>query len=139
LAEDYIRLGIQGAQENNSRFSLVLAAIPGFAALKQTLPQEKSRKMFKDTEELIKDNLRRAGDNVLQGSGELMLFLNDCNKESALRVIGRLETAIVNYLAAAQLQDKIQLKFSCVTYPDEAKNPEELMKILRGVLPEKQV
>ncbi|MCU0651884.1 MAG: PAS domain S-box protein [Candidatus Omnitrophica bacterium] len=138
LAKDYIKQGIKVAQENNSRFSLVLVAIPGFTALKQTLPAEKLRKILQDGEELIRDNFRRAGDNVLQDSGEIILFLNDCNKESALRVIGRLEAAIEGYLVASQFKDKIQLKFSCSTYPDEAKTAEELMNNLRSASSEKR-
>ena len=62
---------------------------------------------------------------------EIDVVLNDCDKKSALRVKDRLEQALDDYLTRQNLAKKIELRFGCAAYPDEAKNDKELIRKAR--------
>lgn len=121
LMKENIELGIKDALENKTNFSLVVISIPEAENLRDKFQPEVIRQVLKDLEIIVKNNLRRSGDNALKERGELSVFLRDCDKETALRMEGRLEQAIDDYLMAHDLSGKLYLKFGTATFPEEAR------------------
>lgn len=133
LAGEFIVNGIRRALENDSRFSVVSVRIIEVDKFIATFSQEKIRQIGKDIEIILKNGLRHSGDTVLKDTDELLVFLNDCYKENALRVEGRFEQTIDDYLVSHNLVNKIHFKFSSATFPEDASNASGLYKKARRV------
>ena len=88
--------------------------------------------VLKDMEEALKSNLRREGDIAWKVSYEVIVLLTHCNGENALSVQDRSRQILESCLASKKLDKKIKIKFGYATYPDEAKNAEELIKKAKG-------
>ena len=131
VVKEYTNNGIKEASRKNGQLSLIVVSIADFEKLKQALSGEETQLLLKDLEEALKSSLRRAGDVVVKDTGEIMVFLSDCNRESALTVEGRLQQALENALVKKGLAKKISLRFGLAVYPDDAKSDEELLKKAR--------
>jgi diguanylate cyclase (GGDEF)-like protein len=128
LFKEYVNNGIKDAMKKDSKMSLIVASIADFDKLKKSLSIEKIKSIVKGIEDTLKNGLRRTGDVSFKDTGEIVVILVDCDKENALRVEGRLEQALDDYLASEKLTEKIELRLGCATYPDDAKTDEELLK-----------
>ncbi len=126
--KEYVNNGIQKAIEDNVKMSLVVISLAEFDKLKERLSETEIKQLLKDMEKVLQDGLRRAGDVAVRDTGELIIILNGCNKESALIVEGRLAQMLEDFLAKKGLIRGINLRFGCATYPDEARVDEELLK-----------
>jgi len=131
LFREYVSAGIKEVVEKDSRLSIVTISIKEFDKLKKELSKEEIGEILKGMESVLKNSLRRSGDVVIKDTGEVIVLLVDCTKESALRVEGRLEQALADYLAKKKIVKKIKLQIGCATYPDEAKDDEELIRKAR--------
>ena len=76
----------------------------------------------------LEHTLRLERDVVVKGTEEIDILLADCSKEDVLKVKNRLAQILGDYFVRQNLSDKIKLHFGFSTYPDEAKNDEELIK-----------
>lgn len=128
MFKEYVNKGIKEAMEKDSKMSLIVVSIAGFDKLIQKMPIRQIGSILKDMETVLKNALRRKGDVVAKNTGEVIVILADCNKESALRVESRLKEVLKDYLAREKMIDNIKLQFGCTTYPDEAVSDEELIK-----------
>ncbi len=134
LLKKYINDGIGEASKNNTKMSLILISIADFDKLKQELSGEKVDSILHDMEALLENNLRRAerslsqaADAVLKLSDENFVVVTNCSKENILRVKGKLEQILDDYLACQNVADKIKLLFGFATYPDDADTEEDLI------------
>jgi len=134
LLKKYINDGIRKASKNDTKMSLILISVADFDKLKQELSGEKVDSTLHNIEALLENNLRRpesgsprAADTVLKLSDENFVILTSCNKENILRVKGRLEQILGDYLAYQNVADKIKLLFGFATYPDDADTDEDLI------------
>jgi GGDEF domain-containing protein len=133
LVKEYAEAGIKKAHDNNANFSLIVIKVRDIEKLNQMLEPDKIQGLLKDLEGVIKGGLRGAGDTALNNSGEYSIFLNDCGKENALRIEGRIEQMIDEYFSSFDLKERVHLKFICTTYPDEAKSAQEfIVKAKKG-------
>lgn len=129
LFKEYINNGIKEAKSKDVKMSLVVVSLANFDKSKQKFSDAELDSILKDMEDVLRNNLRpQEGDALLKGVGEIAVLLADCNKENALKVEGRLEHMLEDYLTKKKLTKKIKLTFGRATYPDEAKNDEELFK-----------
>ena len=117
---------IEEAVRLNSKMSVITISIIDFSNLKRQLDSQKLRFGLLDIERVLRYSLRLPGDTVLRDDGEIFIILEECGKENALTVESRLERAIADYLKREELAEEIKLRFGSITYPDEAKNAEEL-------------
>ncbi|MFH1287390.1 MAG: ATP-binding protein, partial [bacterium] len=129
--KEYARSGIKKASEGGLKMSLILISIAGFNKLKEKLTSKKMRSILEDIGGILKGTLRQKADIIFKDSEELIVLI-DCNKESALRVEGRLEQAVEGYLNSRNLADEFKLNLGCSTYPDDGGNEEELIKKAGG-------
>lgn len=128
ILKEYINRGIKEAMEKDSKMSLIVVSIAEFNKLRQQFPAKKIRSVLKNMEDVLRDSLRREGDVALRDSSEIVVILADCDRENSLRVEGRLEQSLNDYLVRQKLANKIKLRFRCATFPDDAKSAEGLIK-----------
>lgn len=128
LFKEHINIGIKEALDKSSKVSLIVVSILDFNKLLEELSVEKLHSILKNLEDAVKNSLRRAGDVVIKDTGELVIILPGCDKESALRIEGRITQILEENLTKDGLYNKIKLKFGSATYPDEAKDNEDLIK-----------
>lgn len=128
MFKDYVDNAIRRAKERDLRVSIIIVSIVNFDKIKQEFSPEKIDVILKEIEGILKGTLRRQGDIVVKDSGEIIVLLTDCNKENALIIEGRLEQGIDDYLLRQNLTDKVNFRFGSATYPDEARNDEELVR-----------
>ncbi|MFH0731520.1 MAG: ATP-binding protein [Candidatus Omnitrophota bacterium] len=133
VLKEHIDKAIADAQEKNSKLSVIAVSLASSDRLNEALPDEKIQSVLKDIENILDSSLLRSEDISVKATGEIIVVLADCDKESALKVRLRIEQAIRNYLTSRELTDKIKLLFSCITYPDEAKTSEEIVKKTKGI------
>ena len=127
LFEEYVTGGIDAAKKNDSNMSLVLLTITNIDSLKRKYPDEQIRLMLKSIEASLEDSLRREGDLVVKDTGEIIVLLADCDRESVSAVKDRLEKALKEHLGNKGLEE-IKIQFGYATYPDEAENDVDLIK-----------
>lgn len=90
--------------------------------------------IINESARLIKDTLRREGDDVVNSGGEMIVILADCDKESAAKVQYRLEEIVGKYLADQNADGAIRVNYGCATYPDDAKGAPELIVRAKAAL-----
>jgi diguanylate cyclase (GGDEF)-like protein len=129
LFREHVNNGIKEALDKNTKMSLVIVALANFDKLKQELSHENLQTILKDMEGILKNSLRHdRGDVVVRDSGEIIVILTGCDKDNSLKIEGRLNQALEDYLTRQKLTDKIMLRFGRATYPDEAKSDEALIE-----------
>jgi signal transduction histidine kinase/GGDEF domain-containing protein len=126
--KEYVSTGIKRALENNFKISLIVVSILEFDKLKQELTPKSLNLILKDIETELKYTLRLERDVAVKGIEEIDILLDDCDKEGVLKVKNRLAQILKDYFIRKNLSDKIKIHFGFSTYPDEAKNDEELIK-----------
>ena len=149
LFKEYIDNGIKQAMKKDSNMSLIIVSPANahksgqkFTPLEKVsdrknsltgLTSEMVETILKDMEDVLKNSLRgEEGDAAVKGAEEVAVILADCNKEHALRVEGRFEHILEDYLARKKLTKKVELRFGCAAYPDDARSAEELIKIAKA-------
>ena len=129
IVKEAIDSGIKWAKKENAKMSLVVVSLTEINKLRQKLSSETVDSILQDMEEVLKNSLRREeGDEAIKGIGEIIVVLANCAKENSLRVEGRLEHILEEYLVRKKLSRKVNLQLSCATYPDDAQNPEKLLE-----------
>jgi diguanylate cyclase (GGDEF)-like protein/PAS domain S-box-containing protein len=125
----HVNNGIKEALDKNTKMSLVIVALANFDKLKQELSHENLQTILKDMEGILKNSLRHGREDVVvRDSGEIIVILTGCDKDNSLKIEGRLNQALEDYLTRQKLTDKIMLRFGRATYPDEAKSDEALIE-----------
>ncbi|MDD5584214.1 MAG: PAS domain S-box protein, partial [Candidatus Omnitrophica bacterium] len=128
VLKDILTCDIEKAAKNNTKVSLVMVSMPEFDTIKQNFLPEKLTTLLAYLEEIFKNGLRRSGDVVVEGAGELVAILRDCDKENSRILKERLQQALNDYLKEQNLADTIRLRFGNATYPDDAMDEETLVK-----------
>lgn len=136
IFKQYVNNGIKNAMERNTKMSLIVVSIAKFDELKQKLSKEEIKSILKDVEGNLKNSLRREGNVVVKNTGETIVILTDCDRENALRVEGRLEQSLEDYLRTKNQTKDIVLRFGLATYPDDAKEDEGLISKAKKTLGE---
>lgn len=131
IYREYVHNAMRDAVKKDSKMSLIAVSMEELDQLKQGLPEEKMALILRDIEAVLRNSLRRQGDVAFKDLTEAFVILADCNKENALRVGGRLEQSLKDYLVSQRLARKVQLRFGYATFPDEAKSGEELITLAR--------
>jgi len=119
LLRESIDSAIRVAIMNDSKMSLIMVSGENFQSI------------MADVVLVLEKSLRRDGDIVFKGEGEVFVFLVDCDKENSLRVEERLREALQEYLLSRKLADKIKLNFGAATFPNDGSSPEELIEKVR--------
>jgi signal transduction histidine kinase/GGDEF domain-containing protein len=134
LILEYVNNGIISAKEKDSKMSLIIISIDENYKLTKKIQLEELHSILMGMEEAVDNSLRKAGDAVVKVAGEVIVILTGCDKENALRVEGRLEKVIEDFLNEKKILNKIKIIMGCATYPDEAKEDIQLIKKAKTIL-----
>ena len=128
LLKEYVDKGIEEADKNNNKMSLIAVSIDNFSKVKELLTVKKIHSVLRDVDNVLKNNQDGAVGIALKDTHCCILIIPNSSKQGVLSAEGRLKQAVDDYLMHEKLADKVKLKFGCATYPDEAINSEELIK-----------
>ena len=133
--KEYIESGIREVSARKAPLSLVVIRVAGFEKLQKDLGREKIQGIFNEIEKIIKDSLRRRGDAVIRGVDEFVILLFDTTKENIAVVRSRIKEAADSHLCKSEKKwgRKIDIIISNATYPDEARDGEELLNRARAI------
>lgn len=129
VLREYVDKGMGEAEQHANKMSLIMVGVKQSSNGKEKLSQAKIVTVLKQIDGILKSNLDHAGGTALKEARECIIILPNSSKETALSAEGRLKQAIDDYLTRERLTDQISLRFGCATYPDEARNSEELIKL----------
>lgn len=126
-AEQLFREAVEGAvrqaSDSNEAVSFVLVSLE--------LPAEDMHTVRHNVEQVLKRALRRDGDLLVKDTGDIIVILEDCGKAEVLRIEGRLEQALSDYIAQETKLGEIKFKVGVSTYPQDGRTFDELMKKAR--------
>jgi len=129
LFQECINNSIREAINKNSKMSLIAVSIFELNKLKQKLSRQVLDSTFKDIEDTLRNNNCRAGDVVVRETNENIVLLTNCDKKNALKIEGRIEKTLDDYLKDRNLNNEIKLGFGSATYPDDGLYAEKLLEI----------
>ncbi|MEI6831800.1 MAG: ATP-binding protein, partial [Candidatus Omnitrophota bacterium] len=122
-AREYIEDAINDALKTGTHLSLIVATLKYSDKIKAEISVE----VLAELEKIIIDQIHKGKDLVLRYTNEFFIILQDCNKNSALIVQGRIEQAIRSCCSKIHLGEDVEISFGAVTYPDEANSYQELI------------
>lgn len=129
---EYVNDAIKEAEKKETKMTVVMVAAGHAPGAKQKLSEDELQATVKDLAEVIDSGLRREGDVVARGKGEIIIILSGCSAEHVSSVKGRLYQAMEECLKLEGWEDKVSLNFGAATYPDEAYSNKELIEKARG-------
>ena len=86
-----------------------------------------------ELEKIITDQIHKGKDLVLRYTNDFFIILQNCNKNSAFVVQGRIEQAIRSCCSQIHLGEDVEISFGVATYPDEANSYQELVNKAKQV------
>jgi PAS domain S-box-containing protein/diguanylate cyclase (GGDEF)-like protein len=123
-----IENAIRIASGKNREMSVIVVSISNFETEKKRLTEDTLRKILRNFEQVLHENLRKKGDTVIKDTGDIVIILEECDKENALFVQARLEKALRKHLRDSGNTQRIEFKMGCATYPNEGQSDEELFQ-----------
>ena len=84
-------------------------------------------------ENLLSGDLHREGDLIFRDSKRCAALIADCDKGHINIVCERIKGTMTRYIAQEKLNDKVELKVGYATYPDDARNSDDLLKKIKIV------
>ena len=121
-AREYIEDAIDDAIKASAHMTLVVATFSYSDKIKNTYDG-----LVEDLLKVIRGQLYRGRDLVLQYPKEFFIIMRDCDKNSGLIVQGRIEQALKSYLNNINLGNDIKISFGLAVYPDEGNSYQELV------------
>lgn len=76
---------------------------------------------------IIKNTLRRQGDEIVGNNGDMLVILVDCAKDHSMLVRQRLEQILNKFLEEKKVREKLDIKYGCATFPDDGRTNVELI------------
>ncbi len=134
LLREQLRERIDQAAKDGAGMSLILAAIVERGAENGALPPERRRALIAGVEAVFTSSLRREGDRTMETPNGIAVLLTDCTKEHASRIRARCEGAVARYLEAERASGLVRFVCSSATFPDDARNDEELLERARRAI-----
>lgn len=139
--KEHIQRGILQVAAKQSRLSLIVIKVSGFANIQKELGHEKTYELLKDIELLFHSSLRDRTDTIVRDTGEIVIVLTDTPKENAIVVKSRIEELIQSYLSKSNkpLIRETVFTIGMATYPEDAKTDVDLLNKARGVVKAKEM
>jgi signal transduction histidine kinase len=82
-----------------------------------------------DCARMIKNTLRREGDEVVANNADMLVILADCNKEHSLLVRRRLEQILSRLFEDKKMKGSVYTQYGCATFPDDGRTETELINM----------
>ncbi|MDP3791425.1 MAG: ATP-binding protein [Candidatus Omnitrophota bacterium] len=127
LFDEYAEKAIKAAAKNRSKVSIALVCVTSKGESSDASWKKGFHNAINDCARLIKNTLRRQGDELVSNEGDMMVVLADCNKEHSILVRQRLEQILDKCLGEKKVRDKLDIKYGCATFPDDGKVGRDLI------------
>jgi len=127
LWSEFVSKAIDNAHNNKSRVSILIISVKTKEGLKDELWLKNFHNIMFDCARAIKNALRYKGDDLLINDGQIVVILTDCDKEHALLVRQRVEMIMDKCLNEKKIKDKINARYGCATFPEDAGTDTELI------------
>lgn len=141
-----IALEIERSRRYGSLFSLIFMDIDDLKKVNEKFGHLTGSKVLVETARLLQDNLRKVDVTIRYGGDEFVIILPQTAKEAGFLVAERLRKVVEKniFLKKEDGHIRITASFGVASFPDHAKNKEELLKIAdkamyRGKLSTKNV
>ncbi|MEI8175804.1 MAG: ATP-binding protein [Candidatus Omnitrophota bacterium] len=132
IFREYVKNGIKDAQDKEQPFSILVARIDNFDALKKRYGVVKPYLLLGDIVAVIKERLRRVTDVALRSNGECVVLLPETDKKGVILVEQRIREAIAKLLIDKKIDRDAQVSFGNATYPDDAMDNMEIIARARA-------
>jgi anti-sigma regulatory factor (Ser/Thr protein kinase) len=131
--KEHVTTAVEEALFWDSKMSLIVVAVEDLDGGKKELLEKKIDSILTGIESVLRGSLRRKGDGAFRNSGDVMVILADCDRQQVINVKKRLELVLKNHLIRKRLDKRIAMNFSCVTFPDDERTVEELIRKAKKV------
>jgi signal transduction histidine kinase/GGDEF domain-containing protein len=133
--KELISEGLKKAIKEGQALSVLIFDIKNFEAVRQKIGEERAGLVVRTFWELIKDNLRREGDNLgVEDIHTILSILPGTEKGNATLALERMRSALQGYLLKEGLKEEVNLGCEAVTYPDDGKTEEELLTRITNIM-----
>jgi len=130
--KEHVDNAITDAEAKGKSMSLIIVSVSGLKDFGKEIPEDEIQSILGGLAATVENSLRQQRDFLIKGYDEMIAILPDCDKKNALRVEGRLEKALEDYLTNLKIGDKVSLHFGGATYPDEAANGRDLIRMAKN-------
>lgn len=133
--KELISEGLKKAIKEGQALSVLIFDIKNFEAVQQKIGEERAGFVVRTFWELIKDNLRREGDNLgVEDLHTILSILPGTEKGNATLALERMRSVLQGYLFKEELMDEVDLGCEVVAYPDDGKTEEELLSKITDIM-----
>jgi len=133
--KELISEGLKKAIKEGQVLSVLIFDVKNFEAVQQRIGEERAGFVVRTFWELIKDNLRREGDNLgIEDLHTILSILPGTEKENARLALERMRNVLQGYLLREGLKEEVNVGCEAVTYPDDGKTEEELFTKITDIM-----
>jgi signal transduction histidine kinase/GGDEF domain-containing protein len=133
--KELISEGLKKAIKEGQALSVLIFDIKNFQAVQQKIGEEKAALLVHTFWELLRDNLRRDGDNLgVEDLHTILSILPGTEKKKATSALERMRNVLWDYLFKEGLKEEVDLGCEVFAYPDDGKTEEELFSKITDVM-----
>lgn len=128
--KDYTENAIKEAAKSGAKLTIAAARVSGT----EGMVNDAKDAILVNIRKIVRENLYREGDFVVREADEILIAIAGCDKRYALVVTDRIKKRIEDYLASSNLSKRLNVRFGVATYPDDAQNEEDIIRVVRSYL-----
>jgi len=132
ILREYVKEGIMESQDKDSVFSILVARIDNFDALKKKYGMAKPYLLLERILDVTKKTLRRVTDTTIKSSGECAALLPGTDKNGVVAVEQRIREAVANCLISEKMDKEVQVSFGNASYPGDGRDNIEVIARARA-------
>lgn len=122
-----VNKAVDNAARNKSKVSLVFICMRYKDGQPDAFAQKSFHTVINDCSRMMKNTLRRQGDELITTDKDILVILADCNKEHSLLVRQRFDKMLQKCFDEKRILDKIDIKYGLATFPDDGKMYKDLL------------
>lgn len=123
---------LKKAAKNAANTSIIAVSLKELPGAMPQLSEKELDEILKGLKPVLQNGLRRAGDTIIGAGGDLLIILDESDRAGTVIVKDRLEDLAREYLKVQTLAGRLKLFFGYATYPEDAKDTDELIKKAKG-------
>ncbi len=134
---EYIKTGIEEAKRKKHQLSIVVLSVSKFQEFKSLYGIEEMTRLLKEVETCVRETVRRdSGDIVVRWQqGEVVVVMAEVDKAGACAIAERVRKLVEGRtFAIVGKPITLSLTHTTATFPDEATNEDELLRITENRL-----
>jgi len=118
----------QARADKTATLSVITFALQGFEGLRKELGKEGAAEVMHQLGEIVKKNLRRQGDTLIQDPQALRIILPATRKQDARSVAERIRDTLEAYVSKFRLNGPMSFDYKIASYPEDGTTEEALLE-----------